>query len=125
MEINETDLLARHALDKKSHYRPSDNTVKPKAFQPARDGATSTFKVTGLSHGEIEEVGKVYVAEPQGKTVYGWSEITAQDVIEVGLILDPDNNPPGHVNITNWPDEPDARISIQQVLAAKASYVKA
>ena len=125
MEIDETDLLARHALEKKSHYRPSDNTVKPKAFQPARDGATSTFKVTSLSHDEIKELGKIHVADPQGKTVFGWSEITVQDVIEVGLTLDPNNNPPGHVNIINWPDTPDKQISIQQMLAAKASFVKA
>jgi hypothetical protein len=123
MELMGTDILARHALEK-GHKR-ADNTVKPKAFQPANDGATSVFKITGLAHEEVKQIGEEYVATPRQKPLLGWSQIGVQNVIDAGLNPDPDNEPPRHVNIIGWPEDKGKQLMIQTELAANAVFIPA
>lgn len=120
MPLKGTDILARHALDK--NHRRADNSVKAKAFQPAKDGAMSSFKITGLKDVRIKALGNKYVAAPRGKPLVGWSEIDVGSVQVHGLTLVHDNTPFRHVNIVDWPKDKGECLSIQQQLASKAKF---
>lgn len=120
--IDDDDLLARHVIEK-SYIRSSNNSVKPKAFQPARDNCTSSFKISGLSKEKITIIGEDNVAKPRGKRLLGWVKFTAGTVIKSGLTLDPNNVPERHVDITGWPESKEERMSIQLELAASSEFV--
>lgn len=120
--VKHTDILARHAVEK-NHFRPSDNTVKKKAFQPAKNGTVSTFVVTGMEHAQIEHLGNKHVAIPRNKTLYGWSLIKASIVRELGLCADRNDEPPGHANILGWPEAEEDIMELQLKLASRAIFV--
>jgi hypothetical protein len=95
--------------------------VKPGAFLPARDGATSVYRTRGLTEEEIWILGEAKVTGPTRKTLYGRGDLPVSAVHATGLRVDPDDSPPRHAAIVGWPEEKDARLSLAQQLAAKAS----
>lgn len=120
--VEDTDLLARHAVER-NHFRPSDNTVKKKAFEPAKNRTVSTFVVTNMDHEQIKSLGNEYVAEPRGKNLYGWSLIEARVVRSLGLCADRNDDPPGHANIIDWPEAEEDIMELQLALASEASFM--
>lgn len=99
----------------------SSNGVKSSAFMP-RNGSTSVFRVGGLAEESIREL--AVLALPQ-KPPHGRAEFAAAIPVALGLILDPDDRPRYHVNITGWPS--DDHKDQQKLLAlqlANASTLK-
>jgi hypothetical protein len=120
--VEDTDILARHAVEK-NHFRPSNMTVKKKAFQPAKNGTVSTFVVTEMEDEQIMNLGNEHVAVPRNKPLYGWSVIKASIVRELGLCADRNDEPPGHANIVGWPEAEEDILELQLELASEASFV--
>ncbi len=117
-KLKESEELARYLFDR-SQYRPSENRPKYSAFLPARDGKTSVFRIYDLSETEIWKIGDC-VAQKRDKDLLGRTDIIAINVLKAGLKIDPDNIPPRHANIVNWPSEKDKQKLIAIELAENA-----
>lgn len=103
----------------KDWLRKSDSSVTFHAFMPHKR-ALSVFRIWGLSEQEVWEIGRD-IADPQGKTLYGRGEVTAQTVTSAGLSIDPDNVPEDHANIVGWPDDkPKQKLRAMQLAKVAA-----
>jgi hypothetical protein len=119
MNDSEQEPLARY-LFSRSHYSPKYGKVKPGAFLP-RDGATSVFNVAGLSSvEEIWEIATEFVGRRGNRNLHGHAEIDSGAVLEAGLSLEVDNDPPRHANIVDWPEEKAERKARALKLASAA-----
>ncbi|MDP2168139.1 MAG: hypothetical protein Q8J64_07400 [Thermodesulfovibrionales bacterium] len=112
------ETLARYIYSK-HHYRSSDHTVKYAAFVPPKDNRRlSIFRISSLPENEIWAIGK----NLRQQSLLGRADIKALDVFQIGLSIDPDNTPPHHANITDWPSE-DSAIKLKAIeLAEKARF---
>ena len=122
-KVSQSESLARY-LTHQNHYSSLNNSVKPAAFQPPSNLRLSVFRIDKLTLEEVWEIGRVNVvsAMPLPKeNVYGFANIIASAVYKTHLDVDPDNNPPRHADIVQWPQEKSERKSIAQELAAKAT----
>lgn len=83
----------------------------------------SVFRIDSLSVPEIWKIGlnQVIAKMPEPRTLYGRADIQAKNVLKTGLQFDPDNKPPRHANIVNWPETKEEQKSIAQELAADAT----
>jgi hypothetical protein len=125
--VDDKEELSRFAIEK-SHFRSSDRTVKPKAFDPQireengrRLVETSMFRTTGLTCEKIWEIGDSEVGRYRRKIVVARSAIFADMVRDVGLTVSPDEPPKRHAVIVGWPDEEDEREKLLKQLAAAAT----
>lgn len=124
MPVAPNETISRFAVEK-SYYRSSDNTAKPKAFLPDKKGNTSVYRIDNLSADEKWYLGEENVAKPRGKELRASIEIKADHVFNQGLKINPDNDPPRHANIYNWPEDKDAQMIKAAVLAHNAElYIK-
>lgn len=119
IEVLGTDDVCRYDVDRKNYYRPSDKSAKPKAFMP-HNGQVSVFIVTDKTEQQRWEIGERYVADPRNKRLKARIEIDAQAVFDVGLDIEPDDEPPGHANIIGWWEDIDKVRMVATRLAAKA-----
>lgn len=104
-------------LRHRNHFSREENRVTERAFLPGRDGATSVFCVEGLT-----ESGMWTLAESNNiSNFHGAGIVNGSDVREAGLLLARDDDPPRHASIVGWPTEKDARKSMAQDLASRAS----
>jgi hypothetical protein len=112
--------LAR-CLTQSNHYHRVEWRVTERAFLPARDGTTSVFRVDGLTDPQIWQLADKHVAgAPGGRRVEGTGTLVAHAVTDVGLRVEPDDDPPRHAAIVGWPDEKSDRKSRAQRLAEAA-----
>ncbi len=72
---------------------------------PSPHGETSVFYISNLSDNEIWNIGDCEVAQKRGLPLLGRADILAFHVLNKKLKLIPDNCPPRHANIVNWPTE--------------------
>ena len=122
MTIREAETLARFATQS---GRITDEVVKPKLFEPNRALELSVFRVDGLDRTEIQEIGiDVVTAIPSAQRLHGWGEISETAVLDAGLRVDYDDDPPRHANVLDWPDEASERKLIQQILASHARAIR-
>ncbi|QXD13984.1 hypothetical protein GQ464_010990 [Rhodocaloribacter litoris] len=112
--------LARFLLQR-SHFAPANHRVKYSAFMPNRDGETSVFDIHELTETEIWEMGRRYVAAPQGRSLCGRADTFVSIVENLGLMVDFDDHPPRHANITGWPHEKSAQKLKALELASNAT----
>lgn len=117
-QIKSEEELTRYIFSKR-HFRPSNRTVKYNAFMPL-NGETSVFLISGLSENEIWEL-RDSEATKTRPSLKGRADILALNVFQKKLGVDFDNDPPGHANIINWPDDKSKQMSIAQELAADAN----
>jgi hypothetical protein len=119
-DVTPEEPVAR-CLTQSNHYnRPSDR-VTERAFLPAPDKTTSVFRVDGLSEAQIWQLADTHIVNiPDGRPVYGTGTIRAQVVEDVGLRLDPDDDPPRHAAIVGWSEDKHDWKSRAQRLAASA-----
>ena len=87
---------------------------------PISDGELSVFRIQGLLEDDVWETGKIYVSEPQGKTLYARGDVMASVVFNSNLTIVPDDKPPRHANIVDWPVDKDAQKLIALELANQA-----
>lgn len=84
---------------------------------PPEDRRLSVFRISGLQENEVWSIGDSLRAQP----LSGRADISAMSVLESGLLIDADDIPPRHANITGWPEEASA-IKLKAIeLAEKAS----
>ena len=83
-----------------------------------KDKETSCYRTQGMSAYQIWEHCRKYVVE----RFHGRAEIVAAEITNVGFLqLRPDNDPPRHVSITNWPSDEEEWLSLAHVLAERAT----
>ena len=123
MTVNNGNLFARFAIERNKINR-RNKKVNRKLFEPNKNGTLSVQKIDNLKKDEIHEIGK-QVAEARNKSnVYGWAEISRGVFEDHRLKICIDNDPrPGHTTISNWPEEPELNLSIQQDLASASCGV--
>ncbi len=84
----------------------------------------SVYRIDQLSEFNIWRIGgKVARKTQPPRNLHGRADIKALQILKTGLRIFPDNVPPRHANIINWPDEKSEIIEIALELAANASLV--
>lgn len=123
-QVDPSETLSRFILQK-DWYRPSDNSVKHAAFMPnPKNGETSVFRISGISHKEVWDIGDREVAKIRNKPILGRADIGASNVMAKDLKVLPIEPPIRHANITGWPEEKSKQILIALELAAEAHFHK-
>lgn len=120
--VSTRETLTRYLLSKKLFSR-DNNRVKRQAFMPPAELKLSVFRTDKLSEFQIWRIGEKRVARKTKppRNLHGRADIKALKVVETGLRIIPDNVPPRHANIIDWPDEKSEIIEIALELAANAS----
>lgn len=109
-------------LPSKHHFAATKNRVKPVAFlPPPGETMTSVFAIRSLSDAAVWELGRVFVALPQGRLLHGRADVAVRDVTAASLDVTLDNTPPRHANISGWPSEKSAQKLCAEELAARAT----
>jgi hypothetical protein len=101
----------------------ADNTVRHIAFTPNKNGATSVFRISGISDNEVWNIGEREVGTKQNKPILGRADITAS-IISNHLEIIPSEPPERHADITGWPEEKDKQKDIALELAEAADLYK-
>lgn len=119
--VNDQELLARYLTSKK-WFSSLHNRVKPHAFMPPSHLELSVFRIANLPVPTIWKIGRRAIRKmKEPKTLYGSGDILAVNVLDLLLLIQPDNKPPRHANIVGWPVDKEEQKSIAQELAARAS----
>ena len=108
-------------LTSRSHWRPSDLSVRHQALLPFWNEAlrvweTSVFRIDRLTSSEVRDLGLARVRSPD-RRIYGHAWLTGRQVRASGLDATPAEPPPRHAVVVGWPDEKSARMSRAQALA--------
>lgn len=103
-QIKPEEYLTRYILHK-GHFSITQKRPKYVVFMPSPYGETSVFCISNLSDNEIWNIGDREVAQKRGLPLLGRADILAFHVFNKNLKLIPDNCPPRHANIVNWPTE--------------------
>jgi len=116
--------IARYLLEN-SKYSSAEMRVKYSAFMPAPDNILSVFRVAGMEHAGITELGNDFVAAPQARNLKGYAIVAAQIISDRGLDIVPTLEPhPRHADVVGW-SEKDANRSRAQIIAEYARLVLA
>lgn len=92
---------------------------------PASTGETSVFRTSALTDSQIWDLGERNVARERKMQLLGRGDIYSSVVVDKGLKIAADNNPPRHANITGWPEEKSKQKMIAIELAVNATlYLK-
>ncbi|MEO0457145.1 MAG: hypothetical protein AAF152_11290 [Cyanobacteria bacterium P01_A01_bin.114] len=119
-EVTDDELLARYIVFSK--FIRNDQTIKPGAFMPHPHRNLSVTRHLNAIEQELWAVGH-HVAHFQNRSLYGRSDIQAQDcaVSSLKVKSKPLPNNPNHADIEDWPEEKQDQKSIALELAAAAS----
>lgn len=114
--VLEDEPMARF-LRSSSHVAKSTGRIKYGAYLPAPDDDTSVFRREGLDDVELKKLGAEYVPN---SVKHGSALILAKVIIDEGLQLIADDEPPRHANIRGWPtlDDPDLQKNKRRLKAA-------
>lgn len=98
-DIDPGETLARYVFAR-SHFRPSDNTVKPDAFMPPADLEMSVTRHLNATEDELWNVGKA-IGETSQRTLRGRADIGVADCIDQQLqvLSAPLEDNPNHAHI--------------------------
>ncbi len=95
--------VCRYIMDK-NYFSKKELRVKHNAFMPAKNDELSLYRIDGLDHEEVKEIGTKYVAEPRGKALLGFASVKAAVLFDNGLRITGTEKPhPRHANVSNWP----------------------
>ena len=115
-QIKPEEYLTRYIFHK-NHFSATQKRPKYVVFLPSPRGETSVFCISDLSDNEIWNIGDREVAQKRGLPLLGRADILAFHVFNKNLKLIPDNCPPRHANIINWPAEKSEQKLIAMELA--------
>ena len=123
MTIDPNERISRFILSR-NEFRPSDQTVKAKAFVPPKNKRLSVYRTSTLSESAIWSIGNEFVAEPRGKTLYGRADLLAKDVYALQQKVEPETSiHPLHADIIPWPDGRDDILFLATQLALRSKFV--
>ena len=118
IQVSPSEDLARFIFSR-SHFSPSNKSVKYAAFIPPSNRCLSVFRISGLSEGEIWEIGGSVGAQ-RTQPLLARADIKVSSVVETGLKIDADDIPTRHANIIGWPQEASA-IKLKAIELAEKS----
>lgn len=119
--ISSAEPLARF-LTQSGHFVASRNRVKPGAFLPAPNGQTSLFRIADLNEAGIWGIAVKHVESGHSpRHVCARAETTRDHIEVIGLRVHPDEPPPRHANITDWPLGKDDQKELALLLASRAT----
>jgi hypothetical protein len=122
-QVDPSETLSRFILQT-NWFSTSENRVKYPAFLPNKNGETSVFRISGISHKEVWDIGDREVAKIRSKPILGRADISASNVMVKDLKVLPTEPPIRHANITGWPEEKSKQKLIALELAAEALFHK-
>jgi len=113
-QVNPDEIVTRFMTGTRiRNYVRADNTVKHQAFLPSpSDNCTSVFRTDDLYTEEIIEIG-----HKVNKQLLGYVNFIASIIYEAGLDFDPNDNPPKHADIIEWPDNKEDKIKLATQIA--------
>lgn len=120
--VADEEILGRFLIQS-NYFSIEGRYVRAAAYLPAPDGTTSVFRVIGMDDKTIWALGERRVARPRSRTLYGRAELRAGAVRSLGLSIDPNNVPPRHADIRDWPPSKAERKSLAQQLASGSELV--
>ena len=113
-----------HFIMRENEVRPSDQTVKFRAFMPPKSKRLSVYRTSTLSEGEIWSIGNQFVARPQSKPLYGRADLFARDAYALGQRVEPETSIHClHADIVPWPDKRDEIQFLATELALRSKFV--
>ena len=119
MPVSSEEPLARFIVEK--GYFRADRTLRHSAFMPSRqDRVVSVYRIFDLDPAGIWDLGNKNVAVPRGKALLGRGDLNVVDVTAVGLAVIPDDDPPRHASIAEWPEDSSKHKLLALQLADKA-----
>jgi hypothetical protein len=121
LRVSLHDRLSRF-IRTKNHIAETKNLIKQGAFLPAKDKTLSVFKTENLKEDKIWGLADQFVS-PDKKIEFR-ADALAKIFKETGLILQFDNKPERHVNITGWPDDKHEQKDIALRLASNSKLIK-
>jgi hypothetical protein len=122
--VDDNEKLARYIFSTR-HFSRQPTRVKMEAYMPSR-GEVSVFRINGLDQASIWEIGSD-VAKKRERTLYARGDTNAEDVRKIGLNIRPDEPPPRHANIVDWPpdnEKPRQKVIALQLAAAATLVLK-
>ncbi len=123
MTIDPNERISRFILSR-NEFRPSDQTVKAKAFVPPKNKRLSVYRTSTLSESAIWSIGNEFVAEPRDKTLYGRADLLAKDVYALQQKVEPETSiHPLHADIMPWPDGRVDLLFLATELALRSKFV--
>jgi hypothetical protein len=119
MNLREDEILARY-LYRRKQFKPSTSEVRHQAFMPPADQRLSVGRTDGLSEQQVWDLGDS-LGLPSPPIARG--ELGVVEVLETGLKVDPDNDPPRHASIVGWPSDESAILE-KAVLLSRAARLQ-
>ncbi len=83
------------------------------------DNATSVFETTGLTEFQVWTVA-TSILEQSDRRVWGRADLLVSEIVAVGLQVEPDEPPPRHALIREWPSEKERQKEAALLLASVA-----
>jgi hypothetical protein len=129
--IDPAERISRFILSK-DLFNSKRFRISPQAFKPAKPQRpgdipkTSVYRTERLVDAEVWAIGDEYVTKLRNDRlpVLARGDIQARKILDLDLKLMPDQVPhPRHANVTNWPDEPEARQMKATLIAQQAQLV--
>lgn len=120
-EVGDREPLSRFIFSQ-SHFSSVQGRVKHNAFMPTFEGKTSVFRIESVSAFEVWQTGEE-VSTERRQTLYGRGDVIAGTARGIGLDVKPEEPPPRHANIVEWPVDKGEQKVKAILLAAEASLV--
>jgi hypothetical protein len=119
-DVIDDEILARYVMQS-SHFRRSDQTVKPELFMPHPHQDLSLTRYLDATIEEVLTVGKD-IAKKLNKALYGRANIetTKCKFGSLDVVKAPTPENPNHVNIQGFPPDKQEQKAIALELAANA-----
>lgn len=115
VDSEQITVYATHKSD-----RRDKGTVRHNLLMPSnKSGNKSCFRIIDLLPSQIWEIAESHIKKNQ---VYGRGDFLAKTIYDLKLDFDPDNTPPRHANIVNWPDDNQAKKNKAQQIAAESTF---
>ncbi|OGL42575.1 MAG: hypothetical protein A2161_05210 [Candidatus Schekmanbacteria bacterium RBG_13_48_7] len=102
--VSKDERLSRYLVSK-SDFSKKNDIAKYGAFIPRMDNLILyVFMTLTLDENVIWEIGN-RIAEQRKRNLHGRADIAAEKELEINLQINPDNNPPWHADIVDWPND--------------------
>jgi hypothetical protein len=123
-QVRSNEPIARF-LFSKNHFSRVNERVKPVAFIPHPDIETSVFRIEDFSESQLREIAKSVGGEHEpARTPLAHAEVEVRVVRNAGLDVIPDEPPPRHAEIVDWPrGDKSQQLEIAKIIAAVARLI--
>lgn len=114
-------MMTRYVYER-SYYRPSDQTIKPKAFYPNAQGQCSVVVTKDLDHHAVEAYAATHITPHFAKPLLGHAKLLSAAAWKEGLDVFYAEPPPNHANIQRFANMREKMMEQAQQLAKAAAF---